>query len=453
MTRHFRHPEIALQRISHDGVVTDHHDVPFADQPDGRRVFLQSAADAVVNPKQADCAYPFKVLCGAGVAYQLMHLLYAHAFGEAEGAARNEQEFLPFAAIATVGDVVDLQGENRILVKYGLRALAFADNPGAAGADAGMRRGSGGGERLPCGLCAGTVHQCGGTTGHGQTLAGAFSFTEDPEKAVQLAQELKELNDARKDMTLRGTEEAKALIARSDLKNDAVLVVPLYACHESLAGIIAGKIREAYHKPTFVLTRAEEGIKGSGRSIEQYSMYEELVKCRQYLDKFGGHPMAAGLSMQEAAVDDFRRALNANARLTAEDFIPKVAIDVAMPFEYVTEQQITELSYLEPFGKANEKPQFAQKDVEVCSARVLGKNRNVLRLSLQSPFSSLQVDAVSFADPAAFDAYVRQKFGDVEAEKMYLGRKNAVRLSVVYYPEIHTYRGEKNIQIVVKNYR
>lgn len=184
-------------------------------------------------------------------------------------------------------------------------------------------------------------------------------LTEDPEKAVQLAQELKELNDARKDMTLRGTEEAKALIARSDLKNDAVLVVPLYACHESLAGIIAGKIREAYHKPTFVLTRAEEGIKGSGRSIEQYSMYEELVKCRQYLDKFGGHPMAAGLSMQEAAVDDFRRALNANARLTAEDFIPKVAIDVAMPFEYVTEQQITELSYLEPFGKS-------QREAPVC---------------------------------------------------------------------------------------
>ena len=446
-------PEIALAKdFGMTVIVTDHHDVPFADQPDGRRVFLQSAADAVVNPKQADCAYPFKVLCGAGVAYQLMHLLYAHAFGEAEGAARNEQEFLPFAAIATVGDVVDLQGENRILVKYGLRALAFADNPGlqalmqACGVDPAAV------SAYHVGFVLGPCINAAGRLDTARRSLELF-LTEDPEKAVQLAQELKELNDARKDMTLRGTEEAKALIARSDLKNDAVLVVPLYACHESLAGIIAGKIREAYHKPTFVLTRAEEGIKGSGRSIEQYSMYEELVKCRQYLDKFGGHPMAAGLSMQEAAVDDFRRALNANARLTAEDFIPKVAIDVAMPFEYVTEQQITELSYLEPFGKANEKPQFAQKDVEVCSARVLGKNRNVLRLSLQSPFSSLQVDAVSFADPAAFDAYVRQKFGDVEAEKMYLGRKNAVRLSVVYYPEIHTYRGEKNIQIVVKNYR
>ena len=428
-------------------LVTDHHEVQYVNA-DGKQKYLIPEADAVVDPKRPDCEYPFKHLCGAGIAYKVAEVLY-----DIYGRSKEElNKLLQYAAVATVCDIVDLTGENRIIVKEGFKVLEDTDNYGMRAL---LDRCLKPGEKISVGRVGffiGPVINAGGRMSTAQ-LVMSLLFAKDREEAEDILDVLIELNEERK----RETEDAvKNITSKYDgIPNGNVIIEYNPKCHESVAGIAAGRIKDLYYKPTIVLTDSEdEGyIKGSARSVEGFDIFERLLTVKDLLPRFGGHPMAAGLSMQEAAVDDFRRALNANARLTAEDFIPKVAIDVAMPFEYVTEQQITELSYLEPFGKANEKPQFAQKDVEVCSARVLGKNRNVLRLSLQSPFSSLQVDAVSFADPAAFDAYVRQKFGDVEAEKMYLGRKNAVRLSVVYYPEIHTYRGEKNIQIVVKNYR
>lgn len=442
--------EIALAKeLGMTVVVTDHHDIPYEDMENGERQYLKSPADAIVNPKQQDCPYPFKLLCGAAVAYRLIQVLYENA---SLGMDRAEKEFLVFAAIATVGDIMDLKGENRILVKHGLKAMAYTDNPGLRSL------------MEVCGVEPESVNAyhigfvlgpCINAAGRLDTAKRSLELllTKDRGQARMLAEELKELNDERKDMTAKGTEEAIALIEEQGLTEDKVLVVPLYGCHESLAGIIAGRIREKYQKPVFVLTRSEGGVKGSGRSIEAYSMYEEMVKCREYLDKFGGHPMAAGLSMQEEKVEPFRRALNANAHLTEEDFQEKVSIDVAMPLEYVSEAQIEELSLLEPFGKGNEKPQFAQKDVKVQSARILGKNRNVLKLVVESPFSTLQMEALYFGDIEGFDAYVRETFGNDEAEKMYLGRRNAVKLSVVYYPDINEFRGVKTVQIVIKNYR
>lgn len=432
-------------------IVTDHHDIPYEEGPDGERCYKKSAANAVVNPKQADCAYPFKLLCGAAVAYRLVQVLYEKS-GMPDAFREAEKEFLPFAAIATVGDIMDLKGENRILVKQGLKALADTENPGLRAL------------MDVCGVNPGqiTAYQIGFVIGPCINASGRLDtarrslkllLCEDDVSARRLAMDLKELNDERKDMTAKGTEEAIRLIGEMELLKDSVLVVPLYGCHESLAGIIAGRIREKYNRPVFVLTRGEAGIKGSGRSIEGYSMYEELTKCSRYLEKFGGHPMAAGLSMRESQVEAFRKSLNAGSSLTEEDFIPKVTIDVAMPLEYISERQIRELSLLEPFGKGNEKPMFAQKDLRVLHARILGKNRNVLKLLVESPAGGVQMEALYFGDIPCFDAYIRERFGADETEKMYLGRKNAVTLSVVYYPDVNEYRGVKTMQIVIKNYQ
>lgn len=343
-------------------IITDHHDIP---KEDGRDIL--PPADAVVNPKQQDCTYPWKEICGAVVAYKLIWVLYQR-FGIPE---REWEEMVEFAAIATVGDVMKLQDENRILVREGLSRMPRTKSLGLRKLVEKNKLDITHLSAFHIGFVIGPCLNAGGRLQTAK-MALRLLLSREEEEADRLAEELKELNDQRKDMTTQGVEEAAAQVEERYMA-DRVLVAYLPQCHESLAGIIAGRLRERYHKPAIVLTDGEEGVKGSGRSIENYHMFESLVEVKELLTKFGGHPMAAGLSMPRENVERFRRALNDNSRLTQEDLIPKIWIDVAMPMEYVTEPLIRELEMLEPFGQGNEKPQFAQKDVQIRSAKVIGK--------------------------------------------------------------------------------
>ena len=339
-----------------------------------------------------------------------------------------------FAAIATVGDVMRLQDENRILVKKG---LAHLPDTASMGLRCLIEKNNLDISHISAYHIGFVIGPCLNAGGRLQTakLALRLLLSEEPEEADRLAQELKDLNDQRKDMTARGVEEAARQVEER-YRDDKVLTIFLPDCHESLAGIIAGRLRERYHKPSFVLTRAEDGVKGSGRSIESYHMYQALTEVKELLTKFGGHPMAAGLSLPESQVDAFRRALNEKAKLTEEDFVPKIWIDAAMPFEYITEPLIRELEQLEPFGQGNEKPQFAQKGLRIRSARVLGKNRNAVKLSLLSP-GGMPMDAMVFAD------------GDAFVEEMGQSRQ----MDAIYYPGIHEYNGSRSLQVVIREWR
>lgn len=406
-------------------VVTDHHEVPVEEE---RQVL--PPADVVVDPKQEGETYPFREICGAVVAYKLVEKLY-----EASGVPREEwRELLEFAAIATVGDVMRLQDENRILVKYGLKQMACTRNLGLrklvekTGLDI---------TDLSAYHIGFVIGPCLNAGGRLQTAKAALRLflSEDEAEAEHLAEELKELNDIRKDMTKKGEDEAIAQV-ETQYMEDKVLVVFLPDCHESLAGIIAGRVREHFHKPSIVLTRSGDMVKGSGRSIEPYHMFWELTKVRELLPKFGGHPMAAGLSIKEEDVPEFRRRLNENAVLTEEDFIPRVWIDVPMPLEYVTEGLVEELKRLEPFGQGNEKPLFAQKGLMIRSLRVLGKNRNVVKLGLVTD-TGLSMDGLLF--------------GDGDAVQRELAGKD--RIDIVYYPDVNEYNGNRTLQAVIRNYK
>ena len=411
-------------------VVTDHHDIQTVLSEDGKEEDLLPPADALVNPKRRDSVYPYPQICGAMVAYKLIQVLYERA-----GIPRTEWlDMMELAAVATVGDVMKLQDENRIVVKEGLRRLRDTKNLGLRALIEANQLDPEKISAYHIGFVIGPCLNAGGRLDTAK-LALALLLAESGEEARGLALELKALNDQRKDMTQKGVDEAAAQVEERYMA-DKVLVVFLPDCHESLAGIVAGRIRERYHKPTLILTHSEEGAKGSGRSIEAYHMFQGLVEVQDLLTKFGGHPMAAGFSLPLEHVDEFRRRLNENAKLTPEDFIPKVWIDIALPFEYVDEALIEELERLEPFGQGNEKPQFAQKDLAVRSARVMGKNRNVVKLMLVNERGAA-LDAVVFTD------------GDLFLEEMGDSR----RMDVVYYPTVNEYNGRRTVQIVVRNWK
>ena len=410
-------------------IVTDHHEIPYR-EINGTRQVLLPPADAILNPKQSDCDYPEKGLCGAVVAFKLIIALY-----EEYGISRKElEDYYELAAIATVGDVMDLQGENRILVKEGLRRLKDTENIGLRE----LIRANGLEDMKITSYHVGFVlGPCINASGRLDTAARSLALlnAKDREKAARLAGDLTALNQSRKALTEKGKEEAIQMVETTSLGQDRVLVIFLPDCHESIAGIIAGRIREKYHRPSIVLTRGETGIKGSGRSIEGYSMFEELVKCADLMTQFGGHPMAAGLSMEEKNVEEFRRRLNENCTLTEEDLRPKVIIDVPMPVSYITRELIEQISLLEPFGKGNTKPVFAQKGLRVLESRVFGKNRNVANVKLMDP-SGTVMDGVYF--------------GEVEEFVRFIDGKDTI--SVTYYPEINIFRGRESIQIVIQNY-
>ena len=411
-------------------VVTDHHEIPYEEQEDGSvRTFVPDA-DAIVNPKQQDCPYPYKGICGAMVAYKVICGLYERM----EIPASETEELIEFAAIATVGDVMDLQDENRIMVKEGLKRIMHTQN---LGLKALIHVNNLDDRPLTAYHIGFVIGPCMNASGRLSTAKRALNLLlcRDREEAAALAADLKALNDSRKDMTAKGVEEAAEMVENTSLHEDRVLVIYLPKCHESLAGIIAGRIRERYSKPVFVLTKAEEGVKGSGRSIETYHMFRELTKCRELLSKFGGHPMAAGLSLPEENVEPFRQMLNENCTLTEEDMAQKVLIDVPMPISYVNMPLIRQLSLLEPFGKGNTKPLFAQKNVRIENCRVFGKNRNVVKMKLFDE-NGCEAQGVWFGE------------GDAFAERI----KEKNRWSVAYYPSINAYNGRESIEIIVQNY-
>jgi len=410
-------------------IVTDHHDVPF-EIKDDKKVYIVPPADAVINPKQADCDYPFKLLCGAGVAYKLISLLYDRL-----GLDKKElEDYIEFMAIATVGDIVDLIDENRIVVKYGLRHIAHTKNTGLRALIEECQLDINNISSYHIGFVIGP---CLNASGRLDTARQAIELMlcMDNEKAHNMAKELIALNNERKSMTEQETHKAIELVENTGLLKDRVLVIYLKDCHESIAGIIAGRIKERYYRPTFVITNAEDGAKGSGRSIEGYNMYEEINKCKNVLTKYGGHPMAAGLSLAISDIDIFRKMLNDNAILTDEDLIPKMWIDVPMPVSYANIRLVNQLKLLEPFGKGNEKPVFADRNLYVKTASVIGKNKNVLRCQLETE-DGTYVPAVQFGI---------NNIDDIPRAGM--------RISIIYYPDINTFNGIMSLQIIIKEWK
>ena len=411
-------------------VVTDHHEVPYVEM-NGEKEYILPRADAVVDPHRADCEYPFKGLCGAAVAYKLVEALYNVMQRDPEDA----DYLMENVAIATVGDVMDLTGENRIFVKQGLEMLKRTQNPGlkalieCTGVDV---------DRLNAYHIGFVLGPCINASGRLDTAKRALELLNARTRrdAVMLAEDLKALNDSRKEMTEKGVEEAVQMIESTSLKDDRVLVVYLPDCHESIAGIIAGRIREKYYRPVFVLARAEEGVKGSGRSIETYDMFAQMCRCRALFTKFGGHKLAAGLSLQEENVERFRETINDLCELSDEDLQEKVSIDMRLPFPYITEQLVNELELLEPFGKGNPKPLFAEKNLSVISPRIFGKNRNVLKCRLQDQ-QGYQMEAVYF--------------GDVEDCLRAMEQKSV--MSFTYYPSVNEYMGRRTLQLTLVNYQ
>lgn len=413
-------------------IITDHHDITFEENGTQKR-YIYPKADAIVNPKRDDCGYPFKMLCGAAVAYKLVEVLYKKRWlSEYDKYKSSLDEYRQFAAIATIGDVVDLIDENRILVKNGLRSIANTKNIGL---------------RALIDICKIDINKltpysvgfvigpCLNASGRLDTAKNAIElFLEtDENTAKSKAMELYAFNEERKGMTESELSKALKIIDETEIKNDKVLVIYLPKCHESIAGIIAGRIKELYYRPTFVITDAKDGAKGSGRSIEGYNMFEEITKCAGLLTKFGGHPMAAGISLDKDKIDEFRKRLNKNQTLTEQQLEPVVWIDVPMPLNYVTYTLVEQLSILEPFGKGNEKPVFADKDLIVKSVNIIGKKSNVLKLMLEAQDGSV-FEAIQF---------------------MYDGNKPQVgqKIAITYYPDINEFRGKRNLQFIIKEWK
>lgn len=424
-------------------IVTDHHEVPFYIEETGEKKYVLPQVDAIVNHKQPDCPYPFKELCGAAVAYKVITAMYEQFHID-----RSElNPLLAFAGFATVGDVMELQGENRIMVKEGLKELHNTSNIGMLSLIkvCGLEK-----TQIAAYHIGFVLGPCLNASGRLDTAKKALKLltTKDFAEAALIANELKMLNESRKEMTDEGVTKAIEQVEHTSLSEDRVLVIYLPDCHESIAGIIAGRIREKYYKPVFVLTKSEEGVKGSGRSIEGYSMYEEMTKVKHIFTKFGGHPMAAGLSLEEEKVEIFRREINENCTLDEETLTEKIVIDVPMPLSYITEPLIEQLNILEPFGKGNEKPVFADKNIAILSACKIGKQKNMLRLNLQNE-QGAKMEAMMFRNCEDFELFLQEKYGEAEVEKIYRGEPNNIRIAVTYYPSINEFRGNRKMQVTI----
>ncbi|MEE1028784.1 MAG: single-stranded-DNA-specific exonuclease RecJ [Agathobacter sp.] len=426
-------------------LVTDHHEIPFVEE-NGVRTYVKSKADAVVNPHQKECEYPFKNLCGAAVAWKVVQLLYERCGKD----VTESYEFLENVAFATVGDVMPLLGENRILVKEGLKRICKTQN---AGMHALIERCQLEQDKIDAYHFGFVLGPCINASGRLDTARRALMlFSEESHtKALEIADELVSLNEQRKSLTQHGVDEA--IRQYEELySDDRVVVIFLPDVHESIAGIIAGRVRERYYKPTFVLTRSENEVKGSGRSIEEYSMYEEMTKCKDLFLKFGGHPLAAGLSIREEDVDTFRQRINEKCTLSQEDMVEKVRIDVPMPVSYVYMDLVRELNILAPFGKDNPRPIFADRNLSVTKLTILGKNSNVIRVGMVSQDGAF-ITAMLFKDAEGFLDYLRSKFGETELESAMSGRDNNILLSIVYTVKINSFRGNDSIQFEIQYYQ
>ena len=428
-------------------IVTDHHEVPF-EEHDGKKTYLLPKADAIVDPKQEDCAYPFKSLCGTGVAYQLMTLL----FRRMKRTMSRQEVFLQYTAIATVADVMELVGENRILVRKGLSYLNHTNHTGLRAL------------MEVCGISPEQVRAyhigfilgpCFNAAGRLDTIVHALALLESKEydQALALAGELWAMNEERKELTRVGTERAVELIEHATWKDEHVYLVYIKDCHESVAGIIAGRLRERYYRPVLVFTDAsEEGqIKASGRSIDDYDMFTELSAFRNLFLRFGGHKMAAGLTMEKKNLEILRDGLNARCTLTQTQLMPLVMIDAAMPLGYISEEVIADLEKLEPFGRANEKPLFAQQHLSVLRLSRIGKNRNVVKMSVMGP-EGIIMDALYFGDTDVFFDFLEEEYGRDNVAAALRGMRNTIDIGVTYYPQINEFQGKRSLQIVIQNY-
>ena len=426
-------------------IITDHHDVPFIEENEERK-YVVPDADFVINPKQENCNYKFDKICGAGVAYKFIECLYKEFNIDKE----ELYDLLQYVAIATVCDVVDLISENRIIVKEGLKRINNTSNIGlrALFKETGLED-----KEI-------TVYSLGFVIGPSINASGRLEQAEwalkmllsDNEiEAKELAEKLNDLNKERQELTKEGLEEAIEIIEKNNMTKDKVLVVYLEDVHESIAGIIAGRVREKYNLPTIILTKAHDGAKGSGRSIEEYNMFEELLKCKDLLGKFGGHPMAAGMSIPNENIDEFRNRLNNVTTLTDEDIIPKVSIDMGLSLSQINYELIDQISLLEPYGKANPKPTFGMKKLKVVEARILGKNRNVLKLKLTD--GRLYIEGIYFGDIEGFENSVKDELGEIEYNKVFSGASNNLYLDIICMPDINEFNGNKKVQLVISNYR
>lgn len=427
-------------------VVTDHHEIPYRNTEQGKE-FLRSNADAIVNPKQNDCLYPCKGICGAVVAWKLVQVLYERM----DIPVVEADIFIENAGFATVGDVMDLTGENRILVKLGLKALEHTKNPGMKALIAKNKLSD---KPLSAYHIGFVLGPCINASGRLDTAKRSLELLleRDEVKASALAGELVELNESRKYMTQQETQKALEQIEKEGREKDKVLVVYLPECHESLAGIIAGRIREAYQRPVFVLTRGEEGVKGSGRSIEAYSMFDKMTEVAELFTKYGGHPMAAGLSMREEDIDKLREQLNQKAELSEEDMAEVVRLDAVLPMSYFTVDTIRQLSVLEPCGKSNTKPVFADRNIKITRAGIVGVNRNVLKLHLLDSKGN-PVAGVYFGEVEKFLTFLSEKFGSEEVDAAMHGKENSIQFAAVYEPAVDTYSGRESVQAIIRRFR
>ncbi len=427
-------------------IVTDHHDVAFTEE-DGIRNSILPSADCILNPKQEDCNYTFKKICGAGVAFKLIEVLY-ESF---EIKKEEVYEFIEFVAIATVCDVVDLVDENRIFVKNGLEMITNTNNIGLRE----LKKANDLEDKEITAYHLGfIIGPCINASGRLDSAKKGLDLLlcEDVNKAEILAKEIVDLNEERKEMTSEGLERAIKIIESSSIKDDTILVVYIHDIHESLAGIIAGRVKEKYNKPTIILTKSEEGVKGSCRSIEEYNIFEGLLSCKDILDKFGGHPMAAGLSLQEDKVEILRKRLNDTCNLTKEDLMKKISIDMSLPLESVTIPLIDELKKLEPFGKGNSKPIFGVKNARIKKAILMGKNKNVLKLKILTN-ENIYIDAMIFNNIEEFEEKIIKKYGQDELDSLYNKNQNNLLMDFLFYPSINEWNQNKYIQIIVEGVR
>jgi single-stranded-DNA-specific exonuclease len=428
-------------------IITDHHEVPFTEDADGNRSYKTPNADAVIDIKQMDCNYPFKLLCGAGVAFKLIQVL----FEEMSIPKKEAFSFVEYVAIATVCDVVDLIGENRVFVKKGLEMINYTQNTGlkALIKQTGIE-----GKTINVYSLGFIIGPCINASGRLDSAKKGLRLllSDNIQEASNIALELHQLNTERKDMTIIGVEEIARIIESSNIKNDKVFIVYKPDIHESIAGIIAGKIRERYNVPTIVLTDGEHGVKGSGRSIVEYNMFEELTQCNQLLMRFGGHAMAAGLSLEADNVDALRKLLNRLTKLTEEDLIRKIRVDGLITLDKINLALAEDLTILEPYGKGNSKPLFAETDISVSRSSILGAKKNVLKLKLLTK-SNKYLDCVYFGDINAFEAMITDKFGRGELDKMHSGLKNNAKLDMIFAVEVNEYNGNRTVQLILQNYR
>lgn len=431
-------------------IVTDHHNVPYDLDEAGNKVYQTNPADVVIDPKQQDCQYPFKDICGAVVAYKFVEELLTCCNVESSMKEQLMKDLLMYAAIGTIGDIMDLTDENRLIVKEGLRRIRETDNIGMKALIQACRIEQKNVSAYHIGYVIGP---CINASGRLKTAELAFLLLQSQKETESeaLAGQLVQLNEERKQLTEKYTQQAVELVSNGSLKDDKVLVIYLPDCHESIAGIIAGRIREQFVKPTLVITKTKEGLKGSARSIEAYPMYDELTKVEDCFTKFGGHAMAAGFSLPENRLDELRRRLNEGCTLSEEDFIEKISIDMAMPMDYVTMPLIQEFELLRPYGKGNASPLFAQKDVEIVSLRIIGRERKFVKMKLRTEHGNY-FDGILFQPPEEIKAFLTEKFGEECSAMIMEGKQTGSRISICYVPEINSYAGTHSIQIQIKDY-